>query len=110
MEALLGQTTLKRIVNVSSFSVYSMTGLRSNSVLDESCPLEDDFVARGDAYGYAKRKQDDLVSGYRERYGMPVVTVRPSVVIGPGRKPFRLMSAFQRLDSLCTLVVATVYR
>ncbi len=86
MEALLGQTTLKRIVNVSSFSVYSMTGLRSNSVLDESCPLEDDFVARGDAYGYAKRKQDDLVSGYRERYGMPVVTVRPSVVIGPGKE------------------------
>jgi nucleoside-diphosphate-sugar epimerase len=40
LEAALKVTKLKRLVNVSSFSVYSNMKLRPGALLDESCPIE----------------------------------------------------------------------
>ena len=39
---------------------------------------------RGDAYTFAKAKQDELVAEYASRFGIPYVIVRPGYVIGPG--------------------------
>jgi nucleoside-diphosphate-sugar epimerase len=39
---------------------------------------------RGEAYCYAKVKQDDLVMEYGRKHAVPYVIVRPGVVYGPG--------------------------
>lgn len=85
LDAYLEQKSLKRFVNVSSFSVYSNLELRRGAVLDEECPLENDFDQRYDAYAYAKLKQDELVEKYHRMHGIPYVIVRPGVVVGPGK-------------------------
>lgn len=77
---------LRRFVNISSFAVHSNLSLRRGSVFDETCPLEDDLERRHDAYVYGKLKQDELVAQYHRVHGIPYVTVRPSVVIGPGKE------------------------
>ena len=44
LEAAAGSPRLKRFVNVSSFSVYSNFGMRRGSLLDESCPIDRNYM------------------------------------------------------------------
>jgi nucleoside-diphosphate-sugar epimerase len=77
---------LRRFVNVSSFAVYSNVRKPRRGLLDESCPVEERPDLRGEAYCFAKVKQEQIVSEYCERFGIPHVTVRPGYVYGPGKQ------------------------
>jgi len=86
LDATLGKTGFKRFVNVSSFSVYSNDKLRRGGLLDETCEIEAQPELRGDAYTYAKVRQDEMVIQLCEKGKIPFVIVRPGVVYGPGNK------------------------
>lgn len=86
LDSLVGNSTLKRFINVSSFAVYSNYKIRRGGVLDETCPVDRDYMERYDAYSYGKIKQDDIVLEYAIKYGIPYTILRPGVVFGPGRK------------------------
>jgi nucleoside-diphosphate-sugar epimerase len=79
IEASRLQATLRRFVNVSSFAVY--TNAKGKFLSEESSVGEAD----GDAYTFAKVKQDELVTDYGRRFGFPYVIVRPGSVFGPGK-------------------------
>jgi nucleoside-diphosphate-sugar epimerase len=85
LSALAQHKCVKRFVNVSSFTVYRNFGKRVAGLLDETCPYEDRPHLRGEAYTYAKVKQDELVWDYAKRFGIPYVIIRPGVVYGPGK-------------------------
>ncbi|MGH9470553.1 MAG: NAD-dependent epimerase/dehydratase family protein [Terriglobia bacterium] len=84
LEACAGSATLKRFVNVSSFSVYTNSRKAHWRLLDESCPAESHPELRGDAYSFAKVKQDEIAAEYAKKFSIPCVTVRPGYVYGPG--------------------------
>jgi nucleoside-diphosphate-sugar epimerase len=84
LDACLRHGCLKRFVNVSSFSVYTSPGQAGRGALDETCPLEPHPELRGEAYCFAKAKQEELVAEYAREHGIRVVVVRPGVVYGPG--------------------------
>ncbi len=97
LEAARRHGCLRRFVNVSSFAVYaggpstrltarSLRTGRRRRLLDESCPIEPRPELRGDAYSFAKVRQDELVAGYGEKFGIPYVIVRPGYVYGPGNE------------------------
>ena len=86
MDAFLKVGKPKRFVNVSSFAVYSNLSLNRNSLLDETCPLEDAPQERFDPYGFGKLKQEELVKEYGSKYELPLVIVRPGYVFGPGKR------------------------
>ena len=73
LDAVLEKGLLKRFVNVSSFAVYSNRNLRRGAVLDECCEIEDPPHGRGDAYAYAKIKQDKIVLDYYQKNGLRCV-------------------------------------
>jgi nucleoside-diphosphate-sugar epimerase len=73
---------LQRLVLVSSFAVY--TNRQRSQLLDESCPTEEHPELHGDAYCYAKVKQEQIVFEYGRNYGIPYVVVRPGTVYGGG--------------------------
>lgn len=75
---------LVRFVNVSSFAVYSN---RSGRLLDETSAVEHTPEVRGDAYCFAKVKQEEIVRDYGDRMAIRYVIVRPGVVYGPGNEP-----------------------
>lgn len=83
LEACLRHHSLCRFVNISSFAVYSNINKRPGNVLDESSPVELRPDLRGEAYTFAKAKQEELVAEYGRKLGMPVVHVRPGAVYGP---------------------------
>ncbi|TLY46621.1 MAG: NAD(P)-dependent oxidoreductase [Nitrospirae bacterium] len=84
LEACLRHGCLRRFVNISSFAVYTNTQKPRWRLLDESCPVEERPELRGDAYCFAKVKQDEIVTDYGKRFGIPYVIVRPGYVYGPG--------------------------
>ena len=85
LEACAQNNCLKRFVNVSSFTVYTNTN-KPRPMLDESCPIETRPELRGEAYCFAKLKQEKLVSEYSKKFGIPCVFARPGVVYGPGNE------------------------
>jgi nucleoside-diphosphate-sugar epimerase len=85
LDASLQYACLRRFVLVSSFSVYSNRQKPRWRLLDESCPIEEHPELRGDAYCFAKVKQEQLVSEYGKNFGVPFVVVRPGNVYGAGK-------------------------
>jgi nucleoside-diphosphate-sugar epimerase len=77
---------LRRFVLISSFSVYTNCQKPHGRLLDESCPVEEHGDLRGEAYCFAKFKQEQLVSMYSKNFGVPYVVVRPGNVYGAGKK------------------------
>jgi nucleoside-diphosphate-sugar epimerase len=85
LEAAAAQAELPRLVNVSSIAVYTNRQKPHGRLLDETCPVETQPQLRGEPYVFAKVKQDQIVAAYADRFGIPVVTVRPGYVFGPGK-------------------------
>lgn len=86
MEASISHGYLRRFVSISSFAVYSNTNKARKRLLDESCPVEARPELRGDAYTFAKVRQDKMVMEYGDRFNIPYVIVRPGHVYGPGNE------------------------
>jgi nucleoside-diphosphate-sugar epimerase len=86
LEASLHHRCLLRFVNVSSFAVYANDHNPRRGVLDESGPIEVRPELRGEAYCYAKVKQDEMLIEYGKRFRIPYVIVRPGHVFGPGNQ------------------------
>jgi nucleoside-diphosphate-sugar epimerase len=77
---------LRRFVLISSFSVYTNCQKPQGRLLDETCPLEEHGERRGEAYCFAKYKQEQLVTEYNKNFGIPYVIVRPGSVYGAGKE------------------------
>lgn len=70
------QHKVKRVVHVSTISVYGRT---DDGDLDESAPRK----YSKDAYADSKLEAEILTFRYFEKYGLPVSIIQPTVVYGP---------------------------
>lgn len=86
IESSVQHGRLIRFVNVSSFTVYTNRNKPSRRLLDETCPIERYPALRGDAYCFAKVKQEEIVFDYCNKFHLPYVNIRPGVVYGPGNE------------------------
>jgi nucleoside-diphosphate-sugar epimerase len=82
LEAAVAQK-VRRIVLISSFSVYEAASLKKGQVLSETTPIEAVGVDRG-AYGYAKTRQEHMFNEFQREHGFESVILRPGVIYGPG--------------------------
>ena len=82
LDALAHTACVRRFVNVSSFTVYT----KRNEVLDESSPMEEKPALRGEAYCFAKCRQEEIVQHYGQTQRIPYVILRPGHVYGPGNE------------------------
>lgn len=85
LDACVRHGCLRRFVNISSLTVYTNRQKSRGRILDESCPIEERPELRGEAYCFAKVKQDELVIDYGRKYRIRYVILRPGVVYGPGK-------------------------
>lgn len=73
---------LKRFVLVSTFSVYDYSA--QGGAIDESHPTEPE-PSRRDAYTWTKMLQEDLVTAACADHDVPLVSIRPGAIYGPGK-------------------------
>jgi nucleoside-diphosphate-sugar epimerase len=85
LKACVEEGAIRRFVSMSSFAVYTNRQKARGRLLDETCPMEPKPQLRGDAYCYAKVKQDELIVDFASRHRVPYVLLRPGVVYGPGK-------------------------
>ncbi|MGP1375879.1 MAG: NAD-dependent epimerase/dehydratase family protein [Almyronema sp.] len=73
---------IKRLVAISTFSVYDYLQLPQGALLDENAPIEDE---PGDRDGYAQTKliQEQLVRDFQHQQAAEVTIIRPGMVYGP---------------------------
>ena len=74
----------RRLVAISSFSVYDYQGLAAGQMLDEATPLES-HPQRRDAYAQAKLQQEQLVRDHAASHGWICATLRPGAIYGKDR-------------------------
>jgi nucleoside-diphosphate-sugar epimerase len=84
LDACVRYGCLKRFVNIGSFACYSNKDQAWGTLLDERSPVETHPELRGDAYCFAKAKQDEIVREYAKKYKIPFVILKPGHVYGPG--------------------------
>ncbi|WP_269518240.1 NAD-dependent epimerase/dehydratase family protein [Alteromonas sp. BMJM2] len=77
-------TTCKRLIHLSSLSVYGYSALPIGAALDETTPLESELAYR-DAYGRAKCKQEMLLLGAAQNDGLIITSLRLGMVYGASR-------------------------
>ena len=75
------QANVKRLVAISTFSVYDCLRMRGGAVLDESSPIEKDAPARDD-YAQTKLVQEKLIRDHAEEHGLALTVLRPGVIYG----------------------------
>ena len=83
LDSCIDNPLIRRFVTLSSFAVYSN---KQRHPLDEQSPIEELATSRGEAYTFAKLKQDEIVTEYGKQHALPYVIVRPGSVYGPGKK------------------------
>lgn len=77
----MANTDVKRLVAVSTFSVYGFLKMRDGALLDESSPLDDDPIDR-DEYAQTKLVQEELARDFAKDHDGKITVVRPGVVYG----------------------------
>jgi nucleoside-diphosphate-sugar epimerase/glycosyltransferase involved in cell wall biosynthesis len=78
---------VKRLVLVSSLSVYGLAHAPVDRLVDEETALEP-HPERRDAYSYAKLRQELLVQEHAARTGLELVILRPGPLYGRGGPAF----------------------
>jgi len=86
LEAML-ETRPRRVILVSSLSVYGSSRLHRKMIIDETAELEQ-CPEKRDAYSHAKLRQESLFREYQAKSGFELVILRPGVIYGRGGSDF----------------------
>ena len=68
LDGSLRCSRLRRFVLISSFSVYTNCGKSKGQLLEESCAIEYPGDLRGEAYCFAKVKQERILAEYNKNF------------------------------------------
>lgn len=84
---------VKKLIYISSCSVYGINGLKKNRVVTEESPLER-FPSKRGYYSAFKQQAEGLVAASMGNGGPPAVILRPGTIYGPGGDVFTPMMGF----------------
>ncbi len=90
---LCRQNGVKRLVYISSCSVYGVADYAENQIVTEESSLERLPEQRG-FYSLAKLRAENLVSEAMKQGDVPIVCLRPGTIFGPGGEIFTPMMGF----------------
>jgi predicted dehydrogenase/nucleoside-diphosphate-sugar epimerase len=83
---------IKRLVYISSCSVYGVADYTKDQVVTEESPLER-FPEKRGHYSNAKFKAEDSITEAMKK-GQPITVLRPGTIFGPGGEIFTPMMGF----------------
>lgn len=94
---------LRKLVYISSCSVYGVASYENGQLVDENSPLERFPEQRG-AYSWAKLEAEKLVARFMTEEEVPVVCLRPGTIYGPGGAVYTPMIGFSLGKSLFAVI------
>jgi nucleoside-diphosphate-sugar epimerase len=94
---------VRKLVYISSCSVYGVTDYGSNSLVTEEFPLERFPQQRGN-YSSSKQEAESLVRAAMGRGGFPIVILRPGTIYAPDGGIFTPMLGFAMRSRLFLVI------
>lgn len=79
--AAMANTGVKRLIAVSTFSVYGFLKMSDRATLDENSPIDLDPIDR-DEYAQTKLVQEELARNFADEHGGKITVIRPGVIYG----------------------------
>ena len=84
---------IKKLIYISSCSVYGVADYKKGQLVDEAAALERYPEKRGH-YSNAKYKAEQLVLDATQKGNLPIVCLRPATIFGPGGELYTPMMGF----------------
>lgn len=102
--ALCRDLGVRRLVYISSMSVYQISGIKPGTLITEEAPIEKDPQARGD-YTWSKVMAENIVKqSIQAAGGPPAVILRPATIYGLGGNLFSPMIGISLYDKLFVIL------
>ena len=100
---LCAANSIKKLVYISSCSVYGVADLETGALLDENAPLEG-YPERRGAYSWTKLEAEKLVVDFMNQGKVSAVCLRPGTIYGPGGENFTPMLGFSLKEKLLIVI------
>ena len=100
---LCASRQVKKLVYISSCSVYGSADYKEGQVVDENSPLER-FPERRGIYSWAKLEAEKIVLDYMNQDKVPAVCLRPGTIYGPGGENFSPMLGFSWKNKIFVVI------
>lgn len=94
---------VRKLVYISSCSVYGVAACKDGELVDENTPLEHASEQRG-AYSWAKLEAEKLVTDFMAQEGTPVVCLRPGTIYGSGGAVYTPLMGFSLANRLFAVI------
>jgi 2-alkyl-3-oxoalkanoate reductase len=94
---------VKKLIYISSCSVYGVVDYKKGEIVTESSSLERHPEKRGH-YSNAKMKAEQLIIDAMNREGLPIVCLRPGTIFGPGGEIYTPMMGFNMGNKLFCII------
>jgi len=101
--ALCDLYKVKKLIYISSCSVYGVADYEDQQLVDEGASLERFPEQRG-AYSWAKLEAEKLVARFMTDGKTPVVCLRPGTIYGPGGEIYTPMIGFSLRDKIFAVI------
>jgi 2-alkyl-3-oxoalkanoate reductase len=90
---LCGESKVKKMIYISSCSVYGVADYKTGQVVTEESSLER-FPAQRGVYSASKQRAEELVMEAMKSASFPVVILRPGTIFGPRGEIYTPMMGF----------------
>jgi nucleoside-diphosphate-sugar epimerase len=97
------QAGVRKLIYISSCAVYGVADIKNGTVVSEEAPLER-FPAQRGFYSWSKLKADQIVAEAIAKGSLPIISLRPGTIWGPGGELFTPMMGFSLGNSLFVVI------
>jgi nucleoside-diphosphate-sugar epimerase len=97
------QAGVRKLIYISSCAVYDVAGIKKGAVVSEKAPLERFPEQRG-FYSWSKLKADQIVAEAIAKGSLPIISLRPGTIWGPGGEIFTPMMGFSIGNKLFAVI------
>jgi len=94
---------IRKLVYISSCSVYGVANYRNGQLVTEDSALEQ-FPERRGNYSASKQQAEQLVVQASEKKKFPIVILRPGTIMGPGGELFTPMFGFDLMGKVFVVI------
>ena len=100
---LCGQGGIRKLIYISSCAVYGVADYRKGAVVGEDATLER-FPEKRGFYSWSKLKADQIIAEAITKGPMPIISLRPGTIWGPGGETFTPMMGFSLGEKLFAVI------
>jgi len=97
------QAGVRKLIYISSCAVYDVAGIKKGAVVSEKAPLKRFPEQRG-FYSWSKLKADQIVAEAIAKGSLPIISLRPGTIWGPGGEIFTPMMGFSIGNKLFAVI------